>query len=129
MTDHHHSTVLSATVEEIQSFMEQAGGSSNVYVVDLRHADLDADSIVKSPLPDGVGTVRPHGFNLPWNKETKDMPLPPDDLPKDTFIITHCGAGTRGQLGLEYLKEHGYTNVINGGGPKYTEKWDLFGHL
>ena len=55
------------------------------------------------------------------------MTLPP--LPKDTPIITHCGGGFRGNLGKEFLIKNGYTNVINGCGPKKPEEWSLFGHL
>lgn len=54
------------------------------------------------------------------------MPLP--DLPKDTPIITHCGGGGRGQLAKEFLEQHGFQNVLNGGGPKETDCWAEFGH-
>ena len=55
------------------------------------------------------------------------MPLPPDSVPKDAPMITHCGGGGRGQLAKEYLEKNGYTNVLNGGGPKETECWAEFG--
>lgn len=38
-----------------------------------------------------------------------------------------CGAGKRGQMAMEYLLEHGFAKVINGGGPKETACWNEFG--
>ena len=44
-------------------------------------------------------------------------------------IVTHCGGGGRGQKAKDYLIGLGYTNVVNGGGPKVTELWERFGSL
>ena len=44
-------------------------------------------------------------------------------------IVTHCGGGGRGQKAKDYLLGLGYTNVVNGGGPKVTELWERFGSL
>ncbi len=57
------------------------------------------------------------------------MPLPPSDITKDTPIITHCGGGGRGQLAKDFLEMNGFSNVLNGGGPKETECWNEFGNL
>jgi rhodanese-related sulfurtransferase len=48
---------------------------------------------------------------------------------KDVPIVTHCGGGGRGQKAKDYLLGLGYTNVVNGGGPKVTELWERFGSL
>jgi rhodanese-related sulfurtransferase len=55
------------------------------------------------------------------------MPLP-NVMDKDTPIITHCGGGGRGQKAKEYLEANGFTNVLNGGGPKETDCWNEFGN-
>lgn len=68
---------------------------------------------------------RPQAVHLVYDREISGMPLP--DVEKDAFIITHCGGGGRGQLAKDFLNENGFTNVLNGGGPKETECWDEFG--
>jgi len=65
------------------------------------------------------------GVNLIYDRESSSLPLP--DVDKDTYIITHCGGGGRGQLAKDFLMAKGFTNVINGGGPKETECWNEFG--
>ena len=64
---------------------------------------------------------------MPWSRETNQMDLP-ENAAKDTPIITHCGGGGRGQMAKEFLEKNGFTNVLNGGGPKETECWAEFGH-
>jgi len=118
-----------ASPDELRDFVAKAG--DDLLVVDLRNADADAEpgdqkSFKVAGLP-GPG-YRPRAVNLVWDRESKSMPLPdPDVADKDTPIITHCGGGGRGQLGKEYLEARGYTNVLNGGGPKETECWAVFG--
>ena len=114
--------------EELRSFVESAG--EKLLVVDARNADEsvepgDQKSLAVAPLPSA--DVRPKAANLVWDRESKSMPLP--DVDKDTFIITHCGGGGRGQKAKDYLLENGFTNVMNGGGPKETDCWNEFGEL
>ena len=83
----------------------------------------DQKSLAVAALPSD--TVRPQAVNLIYNRESSSMPLP--DVEKDTPIITHCGGGGRGQLAKEFLESNGFTNVLNGGGPKETDCWNEFG--
>lgn len=120
-----------ASPSELKDFVTSAG--SRILIVDVRHPDAniepgDVKSLAVAGFP--TETYRPRAINLPWSRETKSMELP--DATKvsfDTPIITHCGGGGRGQEAKEYLEKHGYTNVINGGGPKETECWAEFGSL
>ena len=121
-----------ATLEELTTFVEDAG--SDLVVVDVRNPDAsvepgDQKSLAVAELPGGGGVDgnRPKALHLIWDRSTKSMPLPPDSVPKDAPIITHCGGGGRGQLAKEYLESNGYTRVINGAGPKETELWKLYG--
>ena len=115
-----------ATAEELKAFVEAAG--DKLLVVDVRNANdpYDEKSVEKTPVPSEG--VRPHGINLIWDNNTESMPLPPPTTDLNTPIITHCGAGGRGQKAKEYLLAKGYTNVINGGGPKETDLWEIYGN-
>ena len=120
-----------ASVEEIQSFMKAAG--DKLVVVDVRNPDATAEpgdqkSLAVAPLPDPSNNVRPKAIHLLWDRTTNSMPLPPSSVTLDTPIITHCGGGGRGQLSKEFLMSNGYSNVINGAGPKETERWAEFGN-
>ena len=117
-----------ASPEELKAFVAQAG--SRLVVVDVRNPDAsvepgDQKSLAVAPVPDAAAGVRPQGLHLIYDRNTKSMPLPP--VEKDTPMITHCGGGGRGQKAKDYLMEHGFTNVVNGGGPKETECWAEFG--
>jgi rhodanese-related sulfurtransferase len=100
-----------ATPEELRSFVEQAG--TRLLVVDIRNTfePEDIKSVAEAALPST--SHRPQAQNLIWDRSSGTMPLP--NVPLDTPIITHCGAGRRGQKAKEYLVKHGFTNVINGG--------------
>ena len=118
-----------ASPEELQDFVTKAG--DRLLVVDTRNTDFDVEpgdqkSLAVAGLPSE--SYRPKAKHLLWDRANNTMPLLPDDTPKDTPIITHCGAGTRGQLAKEFLEQHGFTNVINGGGPKEKECWAVYGH-
>ncbi len=112
--------------EELKQFVQDAG--SKLLVVDVRNPDAtvepgDQKSISVAGLPSDQN--RPQAISLIYDRETSSMPLP--DVEKDTPIITHCGGGGRGQLAKEYLMENGFTNVLNGGGPKETDCWNEYG--
>lgn len=130
-SDHHGSGKAPiATVSELKEFVSSHG--SKILVVDVRHPDAtvepsDAKSIERIGLPDKSKNYRPQAVNLPWNRESNAMELPP--VEKDTPIITHCGGGWRGQEAKEFLEKHGYTNVLNGGGPREEDEWNEFGSL
>jgi len=117
-----------ASPSELRDFVTAAG--DKLLVVDARHPDAavepgDAKSIAVAGFPDEAKTYRPHAVNLPWSRESGSMNLP--EAAKDTPIITHCGGGGRGQKAKDYLEKNGFTNVLNGGGPKETDCWAEFG--
>jgi|EP00979_Chaetoceros_neogracilis_P006580 rhodanese-related sulfurtransferase len=112
--------------EELKDFVTKAG--SKLLVVDARNPDAsiepgDEKSLAVAALPSEEN--RPQAVNLIYDRETQSLPLP--DVDKDTPIVTHCGGGGRGQLAKDFLIENGFTNVLNGGGPKETDCWDEFG--
>ena len=116
-----------ASPEELKAFVENAG--DRLVVLDLRNPDAsvepdDQTTLAVAALPSE--SHRPHAKHLVWDRPSDSMPLP-TTLAKDTPIITHCGAGGRGQMAKEFLLQNGFTNVLNGGGPKETECWNEFG--
>jgi len=116
-----------ASPEELKVFVEQAG--SDLLVIDVRNPDAsvepgDQKSLAVAGLPSS--SSRPQARHLIYNRETNTMPLP-ENISNDAPIITHCGGGGRGNLAKEYLMKNGFTNVLNGGGPKETECWNEFG--
>ena len=128
----HTSTIMSgrkagvASPEELRAFVASAG--SRLVVVDTRNPDAsvepgDQKSLAVAGLPSD--SYRPQAKHLIYDRETKTMPLP--DVSKDTPVITHCGGGGRGQKAKEYLEANGFSNVLNGGGPKETDCWAEFG--
>mmetsp|Transcript_8915 Transcript_8915/g.11207 ORF Transcript_8915/g.11207 Transcript_8915/m.11207 type:complete len:138 (+) Transcript_8915:1513-1926(+) len=115
-----------ASPPELKSFVTEAG--ERLLVVDVRNPDAsvepgDQKSLAVAALPSD--TYRPQAINLIYDRETSSMPL--SDVEKDTPVITHCGGGGRGQLAKDFLISNGFTNVLNGGGPKETECWNEFG--
>ena len=111
---------------ELKEFVEKAGES--LLVVDVRNPDAskepgDRKSLTVAGLPSA--SFRPQARNLVYDRDTQSMPLPPVGV--DTPIITHCGGGGRGQKAKEHLIQNGFTNVLNGGGPKETECWNEYG--
>ena len=133
INNRHFHTTLSMTrkagvsePEDLKSFVEKAG--DKLLVVDVRNPDASAEpgdqkSIAVAALPSEA--FRPSAVRLIYDRETSSMPLP--DVDKDTPIITHCGGGGRGQKAKDYLEENGFTNILNGGGPKETDCWAEFG--
>lgn len=112
--------------EELRALVKSAG--DKLLVIDARNEDAsveagDQKSLTVAPLPSEG--VRPQAMNLIWDRASNSMPLP--DVPKDTPIITHCGGGGRGQKAKDFLEKNGFTNVLNGGGPKETDCWAEFG--
>ena len=119
-----------ASLEELTSHVASAG--DKLVVVDVRNPDAekepgDQKSLAVAPIPDPPAGVRPSGLHLMWDRDSDSMPLPPDSVAKDTPIITHCGGGGRGQKAKDFLESNGFTNVLNGAGPKETELWNVYG--
>lgn len=113
--------------DELRDFVASAG--SRLLVVDVRNPDAskepgDQKSLAVAPLP-SPPNVRPQAVHLIYDRDTESMPLP--EAEKDTPIITHCGGGGRGQKAKDFLNANGFTNVLNGGGPKETDCWAEFG--
>lgn len=116
-----------SSAEELRDFVAKAG--ERLVVVDVRNPDAamepgDQKSLAVAALPSA--TYRPLAVSLIWDRTTDSMQLP-DLEDKNTPIITHCGGGGRGQQSKEFLEKNGYTNVLNGGGPKEKECWAEFG--
>lgn len=112
--------------EELNAFVASAG--SKLLVVDVRNPDAskepgDQKSLAVAGLPSE--SYRPQAVSLIYDRDTSSMPVP--EVPKETPIITHCGGGGRGQLAKEFLESNGFTNVLNGGGPKETDCWMEYG--
>jgi rhodanese-related sulfurtransferase len=123
-----------ASLEELTAMVSSAGDA--LVVIDVRNPDAsvepgDQKSLAVAGLPssDGETQRRPQAKHLIWDRTTNSMPLGPlEGLPKDTPIITHCGGGGRGQLAKEYLEQQaGFTNVLNGAGPKEKDLWAIYG--
>ena len=115
-----------ASPEELRDFVARAG--TDLLVLDVRNPDAsvepgDQTSLAVAALPSGA--YRPMAKNLIFDQDAQAMPLP--DVDRVTPIITHCGGGGRGQKAKDYLMANGFTNVLNGGGPKETECWAEFG--
>lgn len=119
-----------ASLEELTKLVDSAG--DKLIVVDVRNPDTDKEpgdqkSLAVAPVPNPSEGIRPNGLHLVWDRDSNSMPLPPDSVAKDTPLITHCGGGGRGQKAKDFLESKGYTNVLNGAGPKETELWNVFG--
>lgn len=112
--------------EELKAFVANAG--DKLLVVDVRNPDEsvepgDKKSLAVAALPSASN--RPQAKHLIWDRNADSMPLP--DVPKDTPIITHCGGGGRGQKAKDFLEKNGFTEVLNGGGPKESDCWAEYG--
>jgi rhodanese-related sulfurtransferase len=124
-----------ANVEELKQVVEAAG--DNLLVVDLRNPDASVEPGDQKSLPvAGLPTpdFRPCAKHYVWDRTEKTLLINEQDesflksLPKDTPIITHCGAGGRGQMAKDYLMEKfQFTNVHNGGGPQEEDLWKVYG--
>jgi rhodanese-related sulfurtransferase len=114
-----------ATVDEIQRIIN----NEEYIIVDARNPTSESDqkNFDAAPLPNPEANIRPKAINLMWTRDSKSIELPPPSTSKDTYIITHCGGGARGELAKNYLIEQGYTNVYNGGGPRVKELWEVYG--
>ena len=128
-----------ASDEEFASWMAR-NKVEDVVVVDARNTDFSVEPGDEKYGHGGQNNIagcegvnRPRAVNLPYDRANKSMDLAPLEnllvAGKDTPIVTHCGGGGRGQKAKTFLEENGFTNVINGGGPKVKTLWEHFGSL
>ncbi len=55
----------------------------------------------------------PGAINIPLHV----LPLKMNELgPKDTPIVLYCASGARSGQGMRFLKQNGFTDVVNAGG-------------
>ena len=52
-------------------------------------------------------------INLPPSKIMSGAEIL-NDVPKDTELILYCRTGSRSAVAMNFLKDMGYTNVVNG---------------
>ncbi|MGB4966836.1 MAG: rhodanese-like domain-containing protein [Candidatus Saccharimonadales bacterium] len=45
-----------------------------------------------------------------------------ETVPKDTLLILYCRSGARSNAAMHYLKQMGFTNVVNGINQLHVEK-------
>ena len=121
-----------AAPAELAAFIARAG--EHLVIVDARATDPAAEPSsslgVLAPSP-----ARPRAVSAPIDRATGTLPL--DAIPAakiaaaggrdKLFVITHCGGGGRGQKAKDYLLQHGFVQVLNGGGPEDETCWAEFG--
>jgi len=130
-----------ASDEEFDAFVSKNDGKT-IFVVDARNPDFSVEPDDETfggpsgsaPITDCGTAARPNALNIPFDRAAGCLPKDGLDAleakgDKDVPIVTHCGGGGRGQKAKDYLLGLGYTNVVNGGGPKVTELWERFGSL
>ena len=128
-----------ASNAEMRHFLEQNrdGNLSKIVIVDARNPDFSvepSDALYGSvrgefPIADCGTEKRPNARNVPFDRTKKRSSGANNaedilrTLEKERArITTHCGGGGRGQKSKEWLeKEEGFTNVVNGGGPRVKE--------
>ena len=89
-------------------------------VVDIRCAD-------SRDAPGGSVEVVAGALSIPWSTAEGAMQVSALPADKDTLIVLHCAGGSRAEKAAAFLAEkHGYTNIINGGGPANAELWPAF---
>ena len=121
--------------EELVAFVAAAGPA--LLVVDVRHTDFsieagDEKTHAFAPIGDAN---RECAINVPYDRANSNLPLEEIEARVEALggrdavhIITHCGGGGRGEKSKQFLIEHGFPNVLNGGGPDDAECWKVFGH-
>lgn len=70
--------------------------------IDTREPDEFADDHV-----DGA-------INIPPADLMNGMPEELKDVPKDTQLILYCRSGARSNTSMQILRQHGFTNMVNG---------------
>lgn len=67
---------------------------------------------VREPLEYKMGHVK-GAINIPPSRMmtgAKEL----DDVPKDTELVLYCVSGSRSNASMHYLRELGFTNLVNG---------------
>uniref|UniRef100_A0A7S4BKI1 persulfide dioxygenase n=1 Tax=Chrysotila carterae TaxID=13221 RepID=A0A7S4BKI1_CHRCT len=102
-------------VEEVKKALD--GGA---LVIDIRAAD-------SSDAFKGIFSVVDGSISAPWDRANKTMPLSAFPEDKTATIVLHCNSGRRVNAAVPFLKEKGYINLLNAGGPAESEVFPVFG--
>jgi phage shock protein E len=68
---------------------------------------------VREPLEYNMGHVK-GAINIPPRKIMSGLPTELADVPKDTELVLYCVSGSRSNASMHYLRQYGFTNLING---------------
>ena len=117
------STSIDDPVEQLLLNRQQLLSSADAIA-----AALETNAMIVDVRGEGELEVAAKGaVNIVFDKETGTMDVAglPDD--KSAPIMVHCQSGLRASKAKTFLEAKGYTNVLNGGGPKTPELWSLYG--
>jgi rhodanese-related sulfurtransferase len=53
-------------------------------------------------------------INIPPSVMMAGLPSELADVPKDTEIILYCLSGSRSNASMHFLRQYGFTNLVNG---------------
>jgi rhodanese-related sulfurtransferase len=78
---------------------------------------------VREPFEYRMGHVK-GALNIP---PARLLDNPPElaDLPRDTEIVVYCLSGSRSNASIPYLKQMGFTSVVNGINKHHVERHHL----
>ncbi len=69
------------------------------YIIDVREPDEYIQDHIEGAI------------NIPLGKLIRDEPK--GIVPRDKKVLLHCKSGLRGSMALEFLKNRGYSNIVN----------------
>lgn len=67
----------------------------------------------REPFEFAAGHVK-GAINIPPMDLMRGLPKQLRDIPKDTELILYCLSGARSNTSIQILRQHGFTNMING---------------
>lgn len=68
---------------------------------------------VREPVEFESGHVE-NAINIPPSVLIQGEPKELADIPKDTQLVVYCRTGSRSNASIPYLRQMGFTNIING---------------
>ena len=74
---------------------------------------------VREPLEYKLGHVK-GAINIPPSQIMRGAEKL-KDVPKDTEIVLYCVSGSRSNVSMEYLRELGFSNLVNGINKQHVE--------